>query len=170
MVLTAHPPAFGFGGFFDGHTGKAVIKVEVDGAFIARPGEKVHVKETFVARIQRGGVRRINGIIDLVCAFVELQITEPAIAAVIGKLQVGQDGDDGITVFVFKDLHTGAMAMAAYQHKNLVVVFYDIPQFLALLAQLGGAGLGVGAVLKIMGGDDGRAVGIFLQYLSLIHI
>ena len=54
--------------------------------------------------------------------------------------------------------------MAAHHHEHLVVVLDDVPQFAALITELDRTGLSVGAVLQVVGGDDGGAVGVLLQH------
>ena len=167
VVLAGHPLAFGLGLLLlPGHAGEAGLKIQVDLSLIARAGEEVHVKKALLALVQRSGVGGVDRVVDLVRTLVKLQVAEPAVAAVVGKLQVGEDGDDLVAVGVGQLLHAGAVAVAAHQHKDLVVVLDDIPQLAALGAELDGAGLGVGAVLQVMGGDDGGAVGVLLQHVA----
>ena len=165
VVLAGHPLALGLGLLLlPGHAGKALVEVNADLALVARAGEEVHIKEALLALVQRGGVGGVEGVVDLVRALVELQVAEPAVAAVVGELQVGEDGDDLLAAGVGQLLHAGAVAVAAHQHKDLVIVLDNIPQLAALAAELDGAGLGVGAVLQVVGGDDGGAVGVLLQH------
>ena len=56
------------------------------------------------------------------------------------------------------------MAVAAHHHKDLVITLYQLPQLLTLLAELDGAGLGVGTILHIVGGDDGGNILVLLQH------
>ena len=165
VVLAVHPLALGLGGLLlPGHAGKSLVKINADLALIARAGEEVHIKEGLFFLIQRGGIGGVDGVVDLAGLLIKLQITEPAVAAVVGKLKVGEDGDDLLAAGVGQLLYAGAVAVAAHHHKHLVVVLHDVPQLAALAAQLDGAGLGVGAVLQIVGGDDGGAVRILLQH------
>ena len=165
VVLAGHPLALGLGLLLlPGHAGKALVKVNADLALVARAGEEVHIKEALLALVQRGGVGGVEGVVDLVRALVKLQVAEPAVAAVVGELQVGEDGDDLLAAGVGQLLHAGAVAVSAHQHKDLVIVLDDIPQLGAPATELDGAGLGVGAVLQVVGGDDGGAVGVLLQH------
>ena len=165
VVLSGHPLALTLSRLLlAGHAGKALVKINVNLALIARASEEVYVKEGLLALVQGGGVGGVDGVINLVGALVKLQVAEPAVAAVVGKLQVGEDGDDLLAAGVGQRLHAGAVAVAAHQHKDLVIVLDNVPQLAALAAELDGAGLGVRAVLQVVGGYDGGAVGILLQH------
>ena len=165
VVLSGHPLALTLSRLLlAGHAGKALVKINVNLALIARASEEVYVKEGLLALVQGGGVGGGDGVINLVGALVKLQVAEPAVAAVVGKLQVGEDGDDLLAAGVGQRLHAGAVAVAAHQHKDLVIVLDNVPQLAALAAELDGAGLGVRAVLQVVGGYDGGAVGILLQH------
>ena len=147
-----------------GQTRETLLKIPIDLASVAFALQEVHIEEGLLILVQGRGVGRVRGIVDFVGGLVKLQIAEPAVAAVIGKLIVGQDGDDVLVIVVFQDLNAGAVAVAAHHHKDLVITLYQLPQLLTLLAELDGAGLGVGTILHIVGGDDGGNILVLLQH------
>ena len=72
-----------------GQACETLLKIPIDLASVAFALQEVHIEEGLLILVQGRGVGRVRGIVDFVGGLVKLQIAEPAVAAVIGKLIVG---------------------------------------------------------------------------------